>query len=641
MAGMEKRPAWSRSDWLYIGAILSLNVLISWKLFGLQYSQFMGSIEGAYIGISRHILTSNWDWRWWPAWNGGIPFENSYPPLLHFLVAAVAGVSGLPVARAHHIVTAAFFCLGPATAYLAARKFGGKSGESFLAAILYSVVAPSALLVPAIAADMSGAWKLRRLHALIVYGDGPHIAALAMIPLAILLLQCAIEKREPAWDFLAALSFAAVALTNWIGCFSLAVIAVCLLTKRQDWIRAACIGIGAYAIAAPWLLPSLIRTIQFNAQTVGGDFRATSGRVIWFLPCLAVALVMLRKTSVFLKFALIIGTLTLLRAYFHYDIVPQAGRYHLEMDLGLIFGGVPWIAQTLTSRFKTVAVVALLIVCGEQTWRSRAYAGEIIKEIDTSQRVEFISADWLARNDPGGRVMVPGSIQFWLNAFSDASQIGGGFENGNINWENRVARYYIDTGQDAANLVLWLKAFGIRAVETTGPDSDEVYKDFVNPRVFDGTLDQAWRSGDNTIYRVPGESLAHAIPRSSLVSRPPVNGLDVTEVKRYVDSLASPAKVIWVGNSKAIIEASVAPGEVISFQENFHKGWRSNSGTILQDGLGFMAIEGSCLGFCRIELTFDGGLEMAFAKACSFTALAGGIAWAFYFRRRRPLSGAS
>jgi hypothetical protein len=367
------------------------------------------------------------------------------------------------------------------------------------------------------------------------------------------------------------------------------------------------------------------------------DFRGTSLRLLFFVPCTAIALILLRRASMFLKFALIMGTLTLLRSYFNYDIVPQADRYHLEMDLGLIFGGVPLIARFLPTRVKPVAVFALLLFCGEQTWRCRAFAREIIQGIDISRRVEFISANWLARHVPGERVMVPGSIQFWLNAFSDSSQIGGGFENGNISWENRVARYYLGVGKDAANLVLWLRAFGIGAVETTGPKSEEMYKDFADPRVFDGTLEQIWRSGDDTIYRVPGASLAHVVPKSSLVTKPPINGLDVAEMKRYVEGLDAPAKVVWVSSSKVIIEGRLRPGEVISFQENYHKGWRTDSGKIFEDGLGFMAIEGTCLGPCRVVLTFDGGLEMACAKASCATALIGGLAWVCYFRRRQAV----
>jgi hypothetical protein len=594
----------------------------------------MGSMEGAYIGISRHILASGGDLSWWPAWYGGIPFQNSYPPLLHFLVAAAAWVGHISVARAHHIVTALFFCLGPVTAYWAAKKITGRPTESFLAALVYSVVAPSGLLIPMIAGDMDGAWNARRLQTLLVYGDGPHIASLALLPLAIFLLQIALEKRRPAWDFLAALGMAAVALTNWLGAFSLAAMVACLLVRRQDWIRTACIGVFAYVIASPWLPPSTISTIQLNAQTVGGDFRDTSTRVLWFLPCVAIVLILLRRVSVFVKFALLMAVLTLLHYYFDFDIVPQAHRYHLEMDLGLIFAGVLVIARIIPARSRTAVACLLLLFCGAQAWRLRYYARGIINGIDVKERVEYRSAEWFAHNMPGERVMAPGSVQFWLNAFTSNPQIGGGFENGNINWENRVGRYYIGVGTEIPNVILWLKAFGVHAIETTGPRSDEVFKDFQDARKFDGALEQVWRSGDDTIYRVPGDSLAHVIPKGALVVKPPVNGLDVVELTRYVAAFDHPARLRWAGNSRVVIEAHFDTGQLISFQENYHSGWHVNSGRIFKDGLGFIAIEPACTGDCRVELNYDGGMEMTVATWASRTALLGGLIWIWIYRRR-------
>src|ERR1700680_1715614 len=89
---------------LFSPVLFLVNAYICWRLFRLEYSQFMGSIEAAYIGISRHILASGGDLSWWPAWYVGIPFQNAYPPLLHFLVAGAAAVGQVSTARAHHFV---------------------------------------------------------------------------------------------------------------------------------------------------------------------------------------------------------------------------------------------------------------------------------------------------------------------------------------------------------------------------------------------------------------------------------------------------------------------------------------------------------------------------------------------------------
>ena len=58
--------------------IFAINFYFIKELYSLEYSQFMGSIEAAYISISRYMI-ENWrDLTWFPLWYGGIPFQNTY-----------------------------------------------------------------------------------------------------------------------------------------------------------------------------------------------------------------------------------------------------------------------------------------------------------------------------------------------------------------------------------------------------------------------------------------------------------------------------------------------------------------------------------------------------------------------------------
>ena len=52
---------------------------------------------------------------------------------------------------------------------------------------------------------------------MVSWGEGPHITALMLLPLAIGALYLAIIRRTPASYFAAALAMAAAALSNWIG----------------------------------------------------------------------------------------------------------------------------------------------------------------------------------------------------------------------------------------------------------------------------------------------------------------------------------------------------------------------------------------------------------------------------------------
>src|SRR5205085_4088201 len=102
--------------------LLLLNAFLTRRLFVTEYLDQMGSIEGAYIGLSRYWI-ENWrDLSWFPLWYGGIPFQNTYPPLLHAVVALVAAASRLSPALAYHVVTALSYSLGAVTVFWLAYK---------------------------------------------------------------------------------------------------------------------------------------------------------------------------------------------------------------------------------------------------------------------------------------------------------------------------------------------------------------------------------------------------------------------------------------------------------------------------------------------------------------------------------------
>lgn len=624
---------------LYAPVLFAVNAYICWRLFRLEYSQYMGSIEAAYIGISRHIMHSGGDLSWWPAWYEGIPFQNAYPPLLHFLVAGWAALANVSPARGHHFVSAVLYCLGPVFAYLAAARISGRKADCFLAALVYSVVSPSALLIPEVAHDIHGMWNDRRLQVLMIYGEGPHIASVALLPLALLCFEIARVQRRAVWDFVSALAMAAVVLTNWLGAFALAALMISHLLRAKSWLRAAAIALFAYAIASPWIPPSTLAAVRLNAQTVG-HYENSYTALLWSLPVAAVGLFLLRKAPVWVVFSLLMAVPALLGYWFQIDLLPQPHRYHIEMDLGLCFAVVLAVTKWLPARARTPLFCAVVLICSWRAFRLQRFARELIEPVDIARTIEYRSAQWFQEHMPGERVMTAGTVEFWLDAFGETPQFGGGFLQGVINPEFRVGSYFITALPDAPGAILWLKAYGVHAVEVNGPHSQEIYKDFVYPKKFDGILEELWRSGDDVIYRVPGASLAHMVPRDALVKRPPINGLDTAELVRFVNALNRPAPFEWHGTHSATIEAHVNPGDVISVQENYHPGWHSDNGRIFKDGLGLMAIEPSCSGDCRIVLNYDGGAEMLIATWTSRVALVGGLVW-IWISRRRQLSVSS
>ena len=157
-------------------------------------------------------------------------------------------------------------------------RLSGRPLPSLAAALLYSVFSPSALLTPAVAADLGGLFGARRLQALVQYGEGPHITSMFLLPLAVIALDVALRKATPISTLVAAVATMSVVLTNWIGTVALAMaVAAYLLAKPEDgsirkWVWAAGIGGLSYALAATWIPPSTLFAIQRNAQIVVGSY---------------------------------------------------------------------------------------------------------------------------------------------------------------------------------------------------------------------------------------------------------------------------------------------------------------------------------------------------------------------------------
>ena len=629
--------------WLSPLLLLAVNGYVTGKLAGIEYLDAMHSIEGAYFGISRFIL-QNWrDLTWFPLWSAGVPFQNAYPPLLHMVVAATAGLAGISPARSFHIVATVFYCLGPVALCWLATRWSGSPGCGLFAGLLYSLFSPSAWLIGNVRADVGGWFGMRRLQTVVFYGDAPYVASLTLVPVALACLDLALKKRKPLYYLLAASAMASVVLTNWLGGATLAFAILATL----EWRAALGIGALAYALASPWIPPSTIRTILVNAQTIGGDYHLGWHQALYAAVLLAL-LLLLRKLNAAYRFALITGAITLGAEWGNIFLVPQPHRYHLAMDMAICLS-LAFLLRPLRGR---VAIAAILVLGVVQAQHLRHFAAELIRPIDIHATTEYKTAKWFDSHMQGRRVMAPGSTSFFMNAFTDTPQLGGGFDQGVDNWQARVAVYVIYTGKNAGALdgeisVLWLRAFGVGAVAVGGPRSGEHYKPFVNPGKFAGLLPEIYHDGDDRIYAVPsrGGSLAHVVRPEELVSTPPVHGLDVAQIRRYVAALEEPAAMTWTSRHSARIEADMRRDQVLSVQVNYHPGWRAIVNgvprSVGSDKLGLIVVAPECEGRCTIDLIYDGGSEMQAARAASLAGLLGCPAWAAlaWLRRRRVAHG--
>jgi hypothetical protein len=634
--------------------LLLLNVWIAGKLFGVEYSAVLQSNEGTFIAIARQIAAHHLgDLLWWPFWDCGLPFQNTYLPLLHLLVGFFSQITGHSPALAFHQVSAVFFCLAPTTAYLMALGMTRKPEASFFGALAYTVFSPCALLIPGIRADLGGVLNLRRLNILAYYGEGPHTAALAFIPLAIVFLYLAMTSGRLWQKMLAGVCISAAVLSNAFAAVILALALMALLASYATdrfWRNAVLfvvIGGLAYGWICPLLPPSVISAIRTNSPTVDGDYAFTARSeagvailaagflMLWFF---AHRFIRSRHVGFFLLFAWLTTGIVALGSW-RVNVVPQPIRYQIAMDLSLcmlvVFGAAEWLVRAgRRTRIAIGAVVLLAIAI--QSRHAIRYARHLIRSTDITQTSPYRIAQWADANMAGARVMISGVDSFYFNDFTDTPQLHGGHDPMQPNPLLRIVPFTLYTGmntgaQDGSISILWLKALGAHAISVPGPDSPDYNKPFVNPTKFDGLLPVLWKQGFETIYAVPARSnsLAHVLSPGALVHHLPINGLDTTEAQRYVDALNSPdgGDAFWRWNTwhSATIHAVVPAGQVISTQVTFRPGWHASVGgspqQVYADGLGFLVVKPDCQGSCDFTLWYDGGPEWRVTSMISIATM--------------------
>jgi len=597
-----------------------------------------------------------------------MPFEITYLPLLQWVVAAFSVVTGLSAAKSFHIVTAGFYVLGPLTAFWMALVLSRKLAASFIGALAYSLISVSNLIIPDMRLDAGGALTLRRLHVLISYGAAPQVAALALLPIAIICFHRALTTRGARWKLLAGISSAIVVLTNAFGAAMLVIAILCRLMAFQPrpWWKAllavGAIGTASYCWISPWLSPRMIRAIRDNSFTSGGDYRYTAET--WLALTIIVAgyvlilSLMLRwRVPTHVRFFVLLGYLptafVVLWYAWHVAVIPQPSRYHLELDLalllGIVFGGAA-LLDRFSRNFQKVVAVSLLAILAFQIVHSVPYARRMIRSVDPALLSEYKVAQWMDKNRPGQRAFITGSSSFWYNLFTDNPQLHGGHEQHAANRFIPIVAFTVYSGtnvgaRDAEYSELWLKAFGAQAVSVSGPNSTEVYKP-VNPDKFEGFLPLLWREGDDAIYEVPARSasLAHVMPAEAIPSRTPIHGLDIEPVEPYVAALDNPdyplATFEWKNMNEAEIDAIIEPGQVIAVQITFDRGWEAYANgrrqAIRGDAIGQMVIEPDCVGPCRVSLRYTGGSESILTRALSVSAMLFALGFVWFSRRRSP-----
>ena len=629
-------------------AIFLLAAALIWPLFKVKYTDKWASIESTFIADAR-FLKEHWPHpQWQPLWYGGTRFDYIYPPALRYGTAALAKFYPMTEARAYHLYTAFFYCLGIAGVYLFVRVAGGTRGEAWLAAAATALLSPSFLFLPAVRRD-AWLWHPARLGALVRYGEGPHMSALALVPIALAVAIPALQRWRPAMTALAAICCALIVSTNFYGATALAICFPILvwsiwITHQDRWIwgRALLIPALAYGLTAFWLVPSYLRVTMANLRLVsepGNTWSIWVAAAVTAAYLLATAKLALGKRQAFYLvfaagFALLFTLNVLGNEYLGFRVVGEPGRLVPELDLALIL--LPaiglrtlWRRPSIAPR-AVAALIALIAFASAVPYTRRAWR-MIVSDPNYQDRIEYKITHWMADRMPASRAMATGSVRFWYDAWNDLAEIGGGSEQGTLNQAIGVAYSFIAADPNLAPSIQWLQAFGADAVIVHDKNSREIYHDFVDPGKFAHSLPVLFDNHEgDVVYGVPRRfpDLARVVetaPVSSLPAITPEPNLDT--LRAYAGALeqgpAARAVTTWEGTDRMRIQATLAPGQSVIAQVAYDPQWRARSGgaelAIRRDAFGQMLIE-TPPGAREIELVFETPLENRIGRLVSWLA---------------------
>jgi hypothetical protein len=649
----------------YLVVLLWINIYVCRDMF-FGSTAHMGSMHGFWTALATRGGSSWFHATWWPFWDMGIPFESTYPPLVPALAAAISALRGVSPAIGFHSVTGLFYILGPCTLFLMAWRLTRAPGYSFLAAMLYSLTSVTQILVPDADFMLGSVMDARRLYVVSVWDDTPHVAALAFLPLVILFLARSIETRQLTYYAAAALCIGLAAMASAFGPVMVVLAAACLLfvLRRQDWfgnlLLIAGIGAWGWAIAAPFLSPSLMRAIRAASASSDGE-----GWTLGSLTALAVVIFvwtllwqLLRRWTddwriqFFALFAWLTGSIPLMNVILHRHFLPQPNRYKFEMEMALCLAAAfslrPWISRLATSNRRALLLLALA-AAADQTGGHRKLEKKFTFPQDVTQTVEYRAAEWAQKAYPNIRFFMPGSMAQWANTYTDIQQFTGGSFTMATNQVQQRADTAIGFGDDDVKrdvhlTLTWLKAYGVGVVAISGKDSKEYWRPFTHPEKFDGLLPALWKESGVTMYRVPLRefTLAHIVPLGALVRDAPREPDDIAEVEKYVAALDDASlpgtQFQWEGRNRIRIRTTAAQGQALSVQVSYHPGWHAtvNGQTreLRKDGLGLMWLAPGVTGPCEVVLNYDGGWELRICRWLSWLAIAGVAVVGIGFRPR-------
>ncbi len=564
-------------------------------LFRLVYLNNWPSIESTFIGDGRLLSVHLPHPGWQPLWYCGTRTDYVYPPALRYGTALISLLARVPPARGYHLYTAVFYVAGILSVYWLVRIGSHSRASALLASAATALVSPSFLFLPALRHD-SAFLVPQRLHALMAYGEGPHISALAVLPAAVAAVLLALRSPRPVFVGAAAAFCALVVANNFYGAASLAFIYpiavwsvwLCERSPRL-WRHAAAIPILAWGLSAFWLTPSYLRITLINLRWVSAPSN-THSRIVFAVALALYAIFTFRLANcrpargwaVFVS-GVLVAFLVWVAGFFDFNLrmSGEAGRSAPELDLALTLAGVEVLRHYWRNPALRLPLTLLVIVSFLPAARYVRHAWSPFPETkDIANQYEYRTTKWVHDHLPGARVLATGTVRFWFDAWFDNAEPGGGSDQGILN-QHLPDALWIAVHPDRAELsALWLQALGTDAMVVPGAKSPEAYHDFPRPELFRGALPLLTEDlPDTAVYAVPRvhPGIVRMVDRAAIgeVERTSSGIKSEDQLRKYVSVIEDPAQpaavLTWHGTDEFEIDAAVSPAQSILVQESWDR----------------------------------------------------------------------
>jgi len=671
--------------------VFLLNLILAYPLFTGEYTAYIGSIESAFISDARFIAENYPNLTWNPLWYAGFPFHLAYSPLLPYLTAIVhCAYPSISIPQAYRIITAVSYCLGPSTLYVFVRYLTKRDVAGWIAAVTYSI-SPSTMyfVIPSLgnfANSFSNAPS--SFVVLTVFGEGPHITALAACPVAALTFLHALRNSRPRNYVFAALATAYVALTNLIALLSLFLILLILfyseliLGNARKKVKTAllCLVVAYGLVAFQYDMSFVTMEAEFTATLPRQSFPLATTFILilmaipfaWIFSSYAGKRRNLQPLLISSLWFAVFAIITCLWYFYLIPLAPQGNRYIPEVDMGfaMLLGtvlapvltvqkqnarlSVPVRPQVLL-RVTAVVIILVLLVSSSLPFLHSSWA--LTKpNVDMANTPEYAISRWLSEHVKDERVYATGTVAFWLNVFSDVPQLRGGSDAAGINpWWAHVT-YQINTGSNGSLAVLWCKALNIRFIVVNYPNASTPYPDYVFPQKFEGILPLRLFYKGFGIFEVPlaRPELVQAVRQDDFESLHPISSvLDYRSLTAYVDLVegskgGAECKYEILRANEIRIEVSNSKEDTaLLVKMTYDEGWKAvvnnNEISITAVGPHFMLLHPNLSGSYLVRLTYmRSAYELIGLTITVCTLLVIGIVIAFrHFRRSSPLNRGS